>query len=205
MRPGARSRTRVRERCSTTMAPTGRPSAIIGETSRLLAPGMSSLRSGFDTGLTRLTSDEVAPLPRLRDDRVRGAGRRRRFGDPAGCKDDDVAIDRAEDGATLEPEPRGQPVEHDACLEDRVGHVVESRADVDERLEIRAALAQLALVHRGEDRRRQREQPERGHVEDRHPIEVDRQRPGSRPPAGRAWRPGRTARRTAAANATAPP
>ena len=76
--------------------------------------------------------------------------------------------------AALEPEPRGQPVEHHARLEDRVGHVVEARADVDQRLEIGAALAQLALVHRREDRRRQREQPERGHVEDRHPIEVDR-------------------------------
>ena len=83
-------------------------------------------------------------------------------------------------------EPRGEAVEDDLRLLDRIGHVVELRAQLDERLEVGPALAELALVHRREDRRREREQPERRDVEDRHPVELDRPPGQRRRPPGRA-------------------
>ena len=86
--------------------------------------------------------------------------------------------DRAEDDAALEAEALGEAVEEDLRLVDRVGDVVEPGADVDERLKVGPAVAELALVHRREDRRRQGEQPERGDVEDRHPVELDGRGPG---------------------------
>ena len=56
---------------------------------------------------------------------------------------------------------------------DGVGHLVEPGADVDQRLEVGPPLAKLALVEGRERGRRQREQPEGGHVEDRHRLELD--------------------------------
>ena len=88
-------------------------------------------------------------------------------------QNDQVAVGGADHHAPLEPEPGGEPVENDPRLEHRIGDVVEPRSDVDERLQVGAALAQLALVHRREDGGRQGEEPERGDVEDRHPVEVD--------------------------------
>ena len=86
-----------------------------------------------------------------------------------------------------------------------IGDVVELGAELDERLEVGPALAELALVHRREGRRREGEQPERRDVEDGHPVELDRRARAGRRPAGRAGRPGRRGRRTAGASARARP
>ena len=80
----------VRERCSTTIAPTGRPSAIIGETRRLRASGISAARNGFASGLEAPDGNELrrsqalamtasaGPVPRH-------SVRRRATPGPSGC------------------------------------------------------------------------------------------------------------------------
>ena len=122
----------------------------------------------------RSHGQQLAALPGPADDRVGLAGAVDHSAAPRDARTTRSALGGADDEPALEAEARGQPVEHDARLEDRVGDVVEARADVDERLQVGAALAQLALVHGREDRRRQGEEPERGDVEDRHAVEVDR-------------------------------
>ena len=121
----------------------------------------------------RADRDRVAARQDARDDRVghRGGGRRMR--DAAGGQDDDPVVDRAEDEAACEPEAVDEPIEHEVRLADRVRHVIEARADVDQRLQVGPALSELSLVHRREDRRGEGEQPERDQVEDRHLLEFD--------------------------------
>ncbi len=76
-------------------------------------------------------------------------------------EDHDAAVGLAEQHAALEAEPTDQRLQDDVRLLDRVGDGIEPGTDIDERLEIGSAQAQLALVEGREDRGRDGEQPER--------------------------------------------
>ena len=167
-------------RCSTTMAPTG---PAVGDHRRdeevagVRACGAAS--NGSRVGVEALHRQQLATLPGALDDpvgrprwSVGGSAR------PVDGEDDDSPVGCAEHDATGEAEPRDQAVEDDRAPGGPGRRRRRAGADVDHRLEVGAALAKLALVHRGEDRCREREQPERGDVEDRHPVELDARRPG---------------------------
>ena len=161
-RPAARRRRSARDGCSTTIAPTGRPSAIIGATSRFARVGHHRGEERVERRLEAADGEDLASLPGAARRSSRAPRRRSATAiDATRGEDDHPVVRRAEDDAALEPEPVDEAVEHDPRLAHRVAHVVEPGADVDQRLEVRAALAQLALVHRREDRRGEREQPER--------------------------------------------
>ena len=160
--------------CSTTMAPTARPSAIIGATRTLRAPGMTSARIGSSAGSSWRTA-RISRRSQARATMASGPERdRRHVVDAERGEDDHLVVGCADDDAALEAEALGEPVEHRDRLADRIGHVVEAGADIDDRLEVGAAVAKLALVHGREHRCRQGEQPERHDVEERHPLELDR-------------------------------
>ena len=84
-----------------------------------------------------------------------------------------AAVARTEDDAAPEPEPHDDAVEDDPCLAHRVDDGVQLRAELDERLHVRAPQPELALVQRGERAGGKREQPEARDVEHRHPLELD--------------------------------
>ena len=173
-----------RGRYSMTTAPSGRPSA--SERRHEDVPGARQERREQRVADRVEPADrqEVLARPREGDDRVRFGRGRRGVVDADRGEDDDAALGGSQDDASLDVKPGGEAVEDDLRLLDRIGHVVELRAQLDERLEVGPALAELALVHRREDRRREREQPERRDVEDRHPVELDRPRRAGRRPAG---------------------
>ena len=88
-------------------------------------------------------------------------------------KHEQLALGCTEDEAAHETEPLDQAVEDDPRLDDGIARLVEASADVDHRLKIGPALAELALVDRREDRRGKREQPERRHAQEGHAFELD--------------------------------
>ena len=137
-------------------------------------------RAGHDVGQDRIErglelayGEDLAAVPGAGHDRV---GSRRHRGHLVAAdrgEDDHLVFGRAQDDAAGEPETLGEPLEDGGGLADRIRHVIEPGADVDDGLQIGSAMAELALVHRGEDRCRQREQQERHHVEERHALEFD--------------------------------
>ena len=136
-------------------------------------------------GSRRAERDRRAGLPRPLERRGRsrrrlGARRRRRPCVPSTIS---PVVGHAEHEAARERVAVDEPVEHDPGLPDRVALVVEAGAHRDQRLEVDPALAQLALVHRAEQRGREREQPERGQVDDRQRVRRTA-RPAGRRPAG---------------------
>ena len=162
----------LRDRCSTTMAPTGRPSATMGDTSRLRASGRVAHEQRVELGVEALDREQAAPFPGRPDDRVGGC-RAVPLLAPREARTIRFAFRRAENQAARDAEPRSQAIEHDPRLVHRIGHLVQAGADVHQRLQVGPPLAQLTLVHGREDRGRQREQPERGHVQHRHAVELD--------------------------------
>ena len=143
-------------------------------------PGGCARRAGRRPGAGCASGSSRGPARSSRRSQARptmASGRSATVGTsvaPRDARTISLLVRRADDDAALEAEPVGQPVEDDRATGGPDRHVVEPRADVDERLEVGAALAKLALVHGREDRRRQGEQPERRHVEDGHPVELDR-------------------------------
>ena len=116
------------------MAPTGRPSATIGDDEQVAGVRQERRTGAGCARVEPLDRQELAALPGVRDDRVGGGRAVGAFGDAARGKDDaGCPSDCTEDEAALEAEPRGEAVEDDPGLVDRVGDVVEPRADVDER------------------------------------------------------------------------
>ena len=150
-----------------------------------------------------LDGQHLVSIPRSTDDPVRVRRGRRDVLGLVGGEGDHLAVGGPDDDAALELEPLDEASQDEPRLLQRVARIVEPPADLDHRLEVRAPLAELALIERGEGRGRDRKQPERGDVEDRHAVEFDgaaRRGPRS---AGRAWPPGRRGRRRAGASATA--
>ena len=195
----------LRDRCSTTMAP-DRPARRRPSARRAGCARPAGRRAGTGRAPGR-AADRRAVCRRSQAVLTIASGRRWRVGTsstPRAGEDDHPVVGRAQDDAAGEAEPLGEPVQDDAATGGPDRPTSSSRgADVDERLEVGPALAQLALVHGREDRCRQREQPERGDVEDRHASnsiaapgdDVDRRRA--------AAPPGRRARRRARASPTA--
>ena len=156
-----------------TTAPRARPSATMGATSRRSTPGMAAARTGLRMRIEAADGEQLLALPGRLDDGVGRHGRGRHRGRAARGEDDHLVIGRGDDEAARKAEVVGQALEDDLRLADRIGHLVESGADVDQRLEVGPPLAKLALVQGRERGRRQGEQPEGGHVEDRHRLELD--------------------------------
>ena len=114
-----------------------------------------------------------ASFPRPADDPVSVGRRGRGFGRAVRREDDDPAIRLPEQDAAFEAEATDHSLQDDVGLLDGVGDGIELRTDIDQRLEVGATKTQLAFVEGREDGGGDGEQPERGDVEDRHPVEFD--------------------------------
>ena len=145
--------------CSTTIAPIGPAVRDHRRDEEVPRAGHDVGQDRVERGLQLANGEDLASVPGAGHDRV--GSRPSRSGTssmPIGGEDDHLVVGRTEDDAAREPEALGEPFEDRGGLADRIGHVVEPGADVDDGLQVGAAVAELALIHRGEDRCRQREQ-----------------------------------------------
>ena len=152
----------------------------------LRAPGSAADRSGSGLGVEALDRQEVASFPRAARIAVRLDGRRGHLTRISGRQDDHLLVGHADDQPRFDPESLREAFEDDLRLLEGIANVVEANAHVDHRLEVGASLSKLALVQRGEMATSRARHAERGHVEDRHPIELD-PRPGVTSTAGTSW------------------